>query len=247
MRFEERIDLPTDHGTLVEGLPGHGLVASIAVEEINEQLAMQHAGSVESADHFPVLSYEDGAVTDAVRVYTHPSIPVVSLVSDTAIPPSAFADLGRTLVDALADSLSRALFLVEVPTGAPAEDPVVSAVGSTPDLRSSFEAAGVTVEDDAGLIIGPTGALASAFFHAGVPTAVLLVKTDVDPFVPDPLGAKALIDEALEPLVDFSIDTSSLEDRAEAIRAAKQQTAAQFKQLSDGSNFAESTNEMMYQ
>ena len=85
------------------------------------------------------------------------------------------------------------------------------------------------------------------FFHAGVPTAVLLVKTDVDPFVPDPLGAKALIDEALEPLVDFSIDTSSLEDRAEAIREAKQQTAAQFTQLSDGSNFSEPTNGVMYQ
>ncbi len=246
MRYAEHGDLPTDGLTLVEGLPGHGLVASIAVEEIVDQLGLSHVGSVESAAHFPVLSYEDGGVRDPVRVYARDSTSVVGLVSDTAVPPAAFADLGRTLVDALADSLSLAVFLVEVPTVGPPGETVVSAVGSTPALRSSFEDAAVPVEADAGLIVGPTGALASAFYHAGVPTAVLLVKTDVDPFVPDPLGAKALIDDALEPLVDFSIDTAPLAERAESIRENYQRTAAQFRQLTDGDGLTESTYEMMY-
>ena len=113
MLFNQYADLPTEGATLIEGLPGHGMVASIAVKQIIEQLEMQHAGSVESADYFPILSYEKGGVQDAVRVYTHSSASVVTLVSDTAIPPDAFSHLGRTLVAELADNLSRALFLVE--------------------------------------------------------------------------------------------------------------------------------------
>lgn len=245
--FSEYADLPADGATLIEGLPGHGMVASIAVEQIIQQLEMHHAGSVQSAEHFPILSYENGGVHDAVRVYSHYSTPVITLVSDTAIPPDAFADLGRTLANELADNLSRAIFLVEIPTVHRREDTVVSAVGSTQELRMAFEEAGITIESDDGLIIGPTGALASAFFHAGVPTAVLLVKTDMDPFVPNPYGAKILIEEALEPLVEFSIDTTPLEERSETIRADMQNAAHQLKQLSDGTRFSESTHEMMFQ
>ncbi|WP_132061162.1 proteasome assembly chaperone family protein [Halorussus amylolyticus] len=247
MLFNEYAELPTDGATLIEGLPGHGMVALIAVEQIIDQLDMQHDGSVESADHFPILSYENGDIQDPVRVYSHSSTPVVTLVSDTAIPPDAFSELGETLVDELSDSLSRAIFLVEVPSVVGTEDAVVSAVGSTAELRSSFEDAEVTIETDEGLIIGPTGALASAFFHAGIPTAVLLVKTDLDPFVPDPIGAKVLIEEALEPLVEFSIDTTPLEEQAETIRADMQNTASQLKQLSNGNNFAESAYDKMCQ
>lgn len=247
MLFNKHTHLPTDGATLIEGLPGHGMVASIAVEQIIEQLDMQHAGSVESADHFPIISYENGDIQDAVRVYSHSSTPVVTLVSDTAIPPDAFPELGRTLAAELSDNLSRALFLVEVPTVSSTEDAVVSAVGSTEELRTSFEDAEVTIESDEGLIIGPTGALASAFFHAGVPTAILLVKTDMDPFVPDPYGAKILIEEALEPLAEFSIDTTPLEEQAETIRGDMQNAAYQLKQLSNGNSFTESTYDMMFQ
>lgn len=245
--FNDHADLPTEGATLIEGFPGHGMVASIAVEQIIEQLDMQHAGSVESADYFPLISYEKGDIQDAVRIYTHTSLPIITLVSDTAIPPDAFPELGRTLVAKLADSLSRAIFLVEVPTISSIEDAVVSAVGSTAELRSSFTNAEIDIEHEAGLIVGPTGALASAFFHAGIPTAILLVKTDTDPFVPDPIGAKVLIEEALEPLVEFSIDTAPLEEQAEMIRADMQNTAYQFKQLSNGNTFTESTYDMMFQ
>ncbi|UWG46485.1 Archaeal enzyme of ATP-grasp superfamily [Halanaeroarchaeum sp. HSR-CO] len=247
MRFETHANLPTEGATLIEGLPGHGMVASIAVEQIVDQLDMTHAASVESDAYFPILTYRDGGLQDAVRVYAHADASLLALMSDTAIPPDAFPALGETLVGELATRLSRAIFLVEVPTERGTEDGVVTAVGSTDDLRSSLLDASITIEREEGLLIGPTGALASAFYHAGVPTVVLLVKTGLDPFVPDPGGAKTLIDEALEPLVDFAIDTTPLAARAEAIRADMQSMATQLKHLSDGTGFVESTYDSMYQ
>jgi len=40
--FERVADIPADSPTLIEGLPGHGLVAAIAVDQITDQLGLEH-------------------------------------------------------------------------------------------------------------------------------------------------------------------------------------------------------------
>ena len=50
--FERSTDLAAESPTLIEGLPGLGLVASIAVDQITKQLDMEQHGTIVS-DEFP--------------------------------------------------------------------------------------------------------------------------------------------------------------------------------------------------
>jgi uncharacterized protein len=50
------------------------------------------------------------------------------------------------------------------------------------------------------------------------------------PYIPDPAAARAVIEEALEPLVEFDIATQELDEQAEQIQEQKQQIALQLQQ-----------------
>jgi uncharacterized protein len=67
--YEQLSDLRASTPTLVEGLPGIGLVASIAVDLITRQLGLEHHGNVVSEDFPPAVTFQDGLVHDLVRVY----------------------------------------------------------------------------------------------------------------------------------------------------------------------------------
>ena len=64
--FERLTELQLDEPTLIEGLPGHGLVASIAADHVRTQLGFERHGRVRS-DEFPqVVTHDEGLVRDTV-------------------------------------------------------------------------------------------------------------------------------------------------------------------------------------
>ena len=78
------------------------------------------------------------------------------------------------------------------------------------------------------MIGGVTGALVNDCYHADIPVAVLIVRSN--PYIPDPSAARDVIEEALEPLVEFDIDTEELLEQAEEIQRQKQQIAELLQQ-----------------
>lgn len=222
-------DVAADAPTLIEGLPGHGLVAAIAVDLITEQLDLEHCGSVASDEFPPVVTFEDGLVQDLVRVYGSADPPVMTLESDLALPQPAFEPLSRCVLEDLAEEFGRAIFIA----GAPAESEEhlgqVTGVATTEEGRADLVDAGVEVADDLGLVGGITGALVRECYHADVPAVLLIV--EAHPFLPDPGAAKSVIETALEPLVDFDVDTTDLEEQAEDIQRRMQQVAEQYQQM----------------
>jgi uncharacterized protein len=227
--FERVSEYDAAAPTLVEGLPGHGLVASIAVDQIRKQLGLTHHGNILSEDFPPVVTFEDGRVQDLVRVYAGEDPDIVTLHSDLALPPWSYAPLSRCVIDECAASFERAIFL----TGAPAESESrigdVAGVATTDETYAQLGAAGVEVADDPGLVGGATGALVKECYHADIPAIVLIVRAH--PFLPDPGAAQQVIEEALEPLVDFDIDTTELREQADEIRQRMQQVSQQYQQM----------------
>jgi uncharacterized protein len=224
---ERHTDIAVESPTLIEGLPGHGMVASIAVDRITDQLGLQHHGSVHSETLPSVTTFEDGRVRELVRVYAGSESGLLTLQSDVPIPADAFDALAECILSDLADSFGRAVFLAGVPAGDENEHGQVSAVATTDALEADLRDADIALTDGAGVIGGVTGALAQACYHADVPAAILIVQAN--PYFPDPVAAKALIEEALEPLVDFEVGTAELEEQAAEIRQGKQQIAQQLK------------------
>jgi len=229
--FDRVSEINGDAPTLIEGLPGHGLVAAITVDVITRQLSLEHHGNIVSEDFPPVTSFKDGRVRDLVRVYARDDPAVMTLQSDVALPGQAFKALSRCILDDLAQEFERAVFLAGAP--AESEDQIgnVVGVGTTATIESQLRDAGIQPADGPGLIGGITGALVSKCHHADVPAAVLVVKAN--PYLPDPAAARSVIENALEPLVDFDIDTTELEEQADQIRQQMEQIAQHYRQMTE--------------
>lgn len=229
--FEQVADVSPDSSTLIEGLPGHGLVAAIAVDQITTQLGLEHYGNVVSDAFPPVVTFEDGLVHDLVRVYAGSDPAVMTLESDVALPQSAFEPLSTCVLEDLADRFERAIFIAGAPAESEAQIGQVTGVATTDAIKADLLDAGVSVPDGPGLVGGITGALVRECYHADVPAALLIVRSH--PFLPDPQAAKSVIETALEPLVDFDVDTTALDEQADEIRQRMEQVAQQYQQVSE--------------
>ncbi|ELY50165.1 proteasome assembly chaperone family protein [Natronolimnohabitans innermongolicus] len=214
--------------TLIEGLPGHGLVASIAVDQITDQLDLEQYGSIRSDSFPPVTSFANGRVQDTVRVYGGTDPDVLTLQSDIPIPEDAFGELSRCVLEELVDDFGRAIFLAGAPAQSEEQQGDVVGVATTEELKTELEDAGVDLMEDSGAVGGVTGALVNACYQADVPAVLLLVRAD--PRLPDPAAAQSVIETALEPLVEFEIDADPLQKQAENIQQQKQQVAQQLQQ-----------------
>jgi uncharacterized protein len=226
--FEKTTELGTESPTLIEGLPGLGLVAAIAVDQITKQLELDQHGTIVSDDFPPVAAFDDGRVRDAVRVYAGKDPAVMTLQSDIPIPPAAVDSLSQCVLSDLAEEFEQAIFLAGTPAESEDEIGEVVGVATTDDLEAALTDAGITLADGSGVVGGVTGALLADCYHDDVPAAVLIVRSN--PYIPDPAAARAVIEEALEPLVEFDIDTQELLEQAEEIQKQKQQIAEQLKQ-----------------
>ena len=229
--FEQVSSLPSKPPTLVEGLPGHGLVAAIAVDQLTEQLALDHCGNIASDDFPPVVTFENGRVQDLVRVYADSDPAVMTIESDLALPPAAFGPLARCVLEDLADEFERGVFLAGAPAESEEQIGEVTGVATTAEIEADLVDAGIAVPDEPGIVGGVTGALVRECYQADVPAALLIVRSH--PFLPDPGAAKAVIETALEPLVDFDVDTTALDEEAEEIRRQMRQVAEQYQQMAD--------------
>lgn len=226
--FDRRTDFEGASPTLVEGLPGHGLVASIVAEQLIDQLELDVYGRIRSEAFPPVTTFENGRVRDPVRVYAGTDPDVLALHSGLPIPGDAYRPVSRCVLEELADEFDRAIFVAGTAAESDAETGEVTGIATTADLADELDAAGVELADGFGTVGGVTGALMKECFHADVPAVALMVTAN--PFMPDPSSARTVIETALEPLTDFGIDASALSGKEEQIRQHKRQIAEQLRQ-----------------
>lgn len=226
--FERVREIDAESPTLIEGLPGMGLVASIAVEQVREHLDLDEIGHLRS-DAFPaVASFEDGLVDEPVRVYGGTDPAVLTLQSSIPVPEEAVGALADCVLEELAPAFEQAIFLVGAPAQSEEEIGDVSGVASTEAERERLRGVGIELAGQTGAIGGPTGALLQACFRSEVAAVALIVRCR--PKVPDPGAARAVIENGLERLVDFDLDTTDLQERDEEIQRQMEQVAHQFQQ-----------------
>lgn len=228
--FDRRSDIEPPNPTLIEGLPGHGLVASIAVDQITTQLELDHIGSITAETFPPVVTFEDGVVGDLVRVYGGNDPAVMTLQSELALSRDSFEALSDCVLSDLASEFDRAIFLAGAPAESEEQLGNVHGIATTPALRDELREADIPIAEERGVVGGVTGALVRACYEGDVPAMLLIVRAH--PRLPDPGAAVAVIEDALEPLVEFNIDTTELDERAEEIRTQMQQIAKQYEQAS---------------
>jgi hypothetical protein len=148
-------------------------------------------------------------------------------------------------LDEYASACVRATFLAAAPAQSEDQLGEVIGVGTSEAMTDQLVDAGVDLAPDTGVVGGVTGTLVNACYQADVPAILLLVRAD--PNLPDPAAARTVIDTALEPLVDFEIDTEPLEQEAERIKAKKAQIAQELQSAQEAEPSDSMQSRVMYQ
>lgn len=231
-----RDDVELDSPTLIEGMPGAGLVGKIATDHLVDQFDMLHYGSVHCDGLPPVAVYapEDSEMRTPVRIYVDPDRDLLCLQSDVPVSPTNAEDFATCVTGWLGEHDVFPLYL----SGLPEEKgdvPEVYGV-TTGDATDRLDEAGIVPPREGGLVSGPTGALLYEAIRRPLPGVGLIVQTEAQ--FPDPEAARALLKNGIEPLTGFEVPTDELVDQAEQIRDAKEQLAQQVQQGADESSEA---------
>jgi uncharacterized protein len=232
-----RDDISLDSPTLVEGLPGVGLVGKIAADHLVDVYDMEYYASAhcEGLPEIAVYDTDDPQVRPPVRLYADEERDLLVLQSDAPISPSGAKEFAGCMVGWFEANDATPIYL----SGRPAEkDGVPNVYGvSTGDGAAMLEGADVDLPSENGAITGPTGALIHESQRVGLTGIGLIVEADQR--FPDPEAARALLQTAISPLADFEIDTEALVEQAEEIGRAKAQLAQQLQENQEESTSAQ--------
>jgi len=222
-----REDIELDAPTLVEGLPGVGLVGKLAADHLVDAFDMVHYGTARCEGLPEIAVYREGDpdVRGPVRLYADAERDLLVLQSDAPVSPQAAESFSGCIVDWFEANDVMPLFL----SGMPSErDEVPSLYGiATGEGAALLSEADVARPTESGAITGPTGALVHEAQRIGLTSVGLVV--EADPQFPDPEAASTLLETGVGPLTDVEVDTAKLAEQAEEIRHTKAHLAQQMQ------------------
>ncbi len=229
-----REDVSLDAPTLVEGLPGVGLVGKIATDHVVDELDMSFFASVD-CDGIPrvaVYGEDDRDLRPPVRLYASEDHDLVALQSDVPISRTAASDFADCVTEWVVTNDALPVYL----SGLPQEDqdpgdiPALYGV-STGDAGARLDGLDVDPPGEDGVVGGPTGALLNRAVEGDVDAIGLVVESNAQ--FPDPAAARQLILNGIDPLADIDVGTDALVDQAENIREQREQFAQRMQQAEE--------------
>ncbi len=222
-------EMELEEPMLVEGFPGLGLVGKIATDHLITELDMSHYASVDCSGLPQVGVYRGGdrTVRPPVRLYASEEHDLLALQSDTPIGSQAVERVANCVTGWITEQAITPIYL----SGLPAERenrPAVYGI-STGDAATELDRHDIPAPPEDGVITGPTGALINRAAQKQHDGFALVVESN--PQFPDPEAASALLEDAIAPITDLSIDVTALLDRAEEIKQKREQFAQQMQRI----------------
>jgi uncharacterized protein len=226
-----------DAPTMIEGLPGVGLVGKIAADHLVEALGMRHYANVHCETIPKVAVYQEGDATlhPPVRLYADADRDLLVLQSDVPVTPNAAQEFADCIGGWFDEDGVFPVYLSGIGREKDDAPPAMYGVG-VGDGRARLEAAGIDPPSETGLVSGPTGALLNDAVEHGRDAVGLVVESD--PRFPDPEAARVVITAGIEPLTGVAVGTDDLVDHAEEIRAAKERLAKRMQEAGEESSQA---------
>lgn len=216
--------------TLVEGMPGVGLVGKIATDHVIENREMTEFASVRGEGIPPVTVFDDSNrdVNSPIRLYIDDDEELVALRSDVPVHVMDAPLFAERLTEWVAEHDVLPIYLGGLPAERDAEEvPAIEGIGVEEGTARLDEEA-IAPPEEGGMVSGPCGALLSEAADEGVDAVGLMV--DTDPRFPDPQGGHALIEQGINPVAGIDIETERLVDEAEEIMDQREELAQQMQQ-----------------
>lgn len=218
-----------DNPTLIEGLPGIGLVGKIVADHLIETLGMTYYASVHCDGLPPVAVYhgEESMLKPPVRLYADAEHDVIVLNSDVPISSQSSEAFASCITGWIAENDVMPLFLSGLPREKEEHPPELFGI-ATGDGNTYLDREGIVPPRESGLVSGPTGALLYDAVNTGLTSIGLIV--EANPQFPDPEASQVLLEHGIAPIADIEVNTDSLIEQAEEIREARERLAKQMQQ-----------------
>lgn len=216
--------------TLVEGMPGVGLVGKIATDHIIDRLEMEQFAEVRGEGIPPVTVFDsdERGVNPPIRLYIDPDEELVALRSDVPVHVMDAPLFAERLTEWVVENDVLPIYLGGLAADREADAvPQVEGIG-VGDGTESLESEAIPAPDEGGMISGPCGALLSNAADEAADAVGLMV--DTDPRFPDPQGAHALIKTGINPVAGIDVGTERLVEEAEDIMEQRKELAKQMQQ-----------------
>ncbi len=217
--IEHVAEVSLENPVFIEGLPGVGHVGKLAAEHLVEELDGELIRRVYSTHLPPQVTVEDGIaelVCAEVHALDADGTDLLVLTGDHQAGDSmGHYGLATAFLDiAVAHDAELIYALGGVPTGELVQEYDVIGAVTEASLKQSLTDVGVEFREDepAGGIVGVSGLLLGLGARRDVSAACLMGETSG--YLVDPKSAQAVL-EMLQELLEFEVDFSSLEDRAE--------------------------------
>jgi uncharacterized protein len=216
--------LPSESTSVLMGFPGSGLVGTIALQYMVDQLEFELVGTMTSRYFPPLAMMNKGVINDPVRLYMKNDI--AAIVADIPIHPMICYEISNGILDWLAPFKPKeVLTIAGIVTNEPEKR--VFGVATTPEALKR-------IEDHTEILpIGSISGIASSILTGckirGIPAYGLLGET-VN--APDPRSSAATI-EVLNKMYDLGLDVKPLMEQAEEIEQSMHKLSEEVQQSAD--------------
>jgi uncharacterized protein len=218
--------LPMDSTSVLIGFPGSGLVGTIALQYMVDQLGFEQIGTMTSKFFPPLAMMNKGVINDPVRIYIKNDI--AAIVADIPIHPMICYETSRDIIDWIEQFKPKeVLTIAGIITNEP-EKRVFGVATTTEGLKRIEEH---TLLLPIGSISGIASSLLTECKARGI-TAYGLLGETVN--APDPRSSAATI-EVLNKLYNLSLDMQPLIDQAVEIEQSMGKLAEEVQQSAEQS------------
>ena len=204
--------------SVIIGFPGSGLVGSIALSYLVEQLGFEQVGNVTSKFFPPIVMMNKGVINVPVRLYEKENL--VAIVGDIPIHPMICYEVANGLLDWLTQfDLKEIVAIAGIVTNEPEKR--VFGVATTEEVLQTIE--DKTIILPMGSISGIAGSILTECKVRGIPALGLLGESAP---TPDPRAAASTIG-VLNAMYGLDLETQPLIEQAAEIEAAMARLAEQ--------------------
>ncbi len=196
---------------IIIGLPDVGLVGSIAVSYLIEEMNMDEIGYMDAKIYHPLVIVKHGEIKKPIRVYEKDEI--IAITSDMPITPAISIEFATVLIEWIKTLDPRLIINV---TGIPVqnrisiEKPEVLALTTNYDNRIKD----VRLFND-GFIMGTYASIIKECYNNNLPSITLLAQTYLN--FPDPTASISVLN-IINELLNIKLDLKRLEEEAEIIK-----------------------------
>jgi len=218
--------LPEGGAAVLLGFPGSGLVGTIALQYMVDQLEFDLVGTMTSKFFPPLAMMNKGVINDPVRIYTKNDI--AAIVADIPIHPAICYEIANGLMDWVAPFKPKEVLTI---AGIITNEPEKRVFGVATTAEALPRIQEVTNILPIGSISGIASTILTECKIRGIPGYGLLGETIN---APDPRASAATID-VLNKMYNFGLDVQPLIEQAVEIEQSMGKIAEEVQQSAETS------------